>query len=302
MSIEKIGFVGTGRMGNPLSQSLIRAGHQVVVFDVKKEMYQNLMAMGAKVAESPREVGQRSELIFTSLPRSEIVQEVIAGPQGIFEGAKAGSIVIDVSTTLPRTTLFLGREATKKGIDFLDAPVSGGVKGARQGTLSIMVGGEERVFAKVKPVLEKMGKNIFHMGTLGAGQSVKLVNNLLSNLNRLAMVEGLVLGTKAGIDPQMLVQVIGVSSGNSYALQSKAPDILRGNFASEEASSLNLACKTLKLISDFADDLNVPLFSLNLAKQIYNFAKAKGFGEETPSCIIRLYEEAAGVQVRTKKK
>ncbi len=301
MGIEKIGFVGTGRMGNPLSQSLIRAGYKVVVLDARKETYQNLIDMGAEAAETPQEVGQRSEIIFTSLPRSEIVQEVIAGQQGILEGAKVGSIVVDLSTTLPKTTLFLGQEAAKKRIDFLDAPVSGGVKGARQKTLSIMVGGEERVFAKVKPVLEKMGKNIFHMGKLGAGQSVKLVNNLLSNLNRLAMVEGLVLGAKAGIDPQMMVQVIGVSSGNSYALQSKAPDILLGNFASEEASSLNLACKTLKLISDFADDLNVPLFSLNLAKQIYNYAKAKGFGEETPSCIIRLYEEAAGVQVRAKK-
>jgi 2-hydroxymethylglutarate dehydrogenase len=164
-----------------------------------------------------------------------------------------------------------------------------------------MVGGEEKVFAKVKPILEKIGKNILHVGKLGAGQSIKLVNNLIFNLNRLALVEGLVLGAKAGIDPQMMVQVIGVSSGNSYVLQHKAADILGGNFAGEETSSLNLACKTLKLISDFADDLNVPLFSLNIAKQIYNLGKAKGFGEETPSCIIRLYEEAAGVQVRSQK-
>jgi 2-hydroxymethylglutarate dehydrogenase len=301
MGIEKIGFVGTGRMGNEFSQRLIQAGYEVVVFDVKKEAYKNLITMGAKAAESACEVGQHCELTFTSLPRSEIVQEVIAGPQGILADSKAGSIVVDLSTTLPQTTIFIGKEAAKKGIDFLDAPVSGGVKGVRQGTLSIMVGGEEKVFAKVKPILEKIGKNILHVGKLGAGQSIKLVNNLIFNLNRLALVEGLVLGAKAGIDPQMMVQVIGVSSGNSYVLQHKAADILGGNFADEETSSLNLACKTLKLISDFADDLNVPLFSLNIAKQIYNLGKAKGFGEETPSCIIRLYEEAAGVQVRSQK-
>jgi 3-hydroxyisobutyrate dehydrogenase-like beta-hydroxyacid dehydrogenase len=257
-------------MGNPMSQCLIKAGFQLIVLDAKKETYQNLIAMGAKAAESLREVGQWAELIITSLPRNEIVQEVIAGQQGILAGAKAGTIVIDMSTTSPQTTRFVGQEAAKKGVDFLDAPVSGGVKEARQGTQSIMVGGEERVFEKVKSVLEKMGKNIFHVGELGAGQSLKLVSNLLSNLNRLAMLEGLTLGVKAGIDPQMMVQVIGAGMGNSIVFQSKAPEILRGNFASEDYSSLKNACKTLKLISDLADEQGVPLFLLNLAKQIYS--------------------------------
>ena len=301
MPIKQIGFVGTGRMGNPMSQNLLKAGFQLTVLDARKEAFQNLVNMGAKAAGTLLEVAQGADLVITSLPRSEIVQEVIAGPKGILEGAKPGTIVIDMSTTFPQTIRKIGQEAAKKGVDFLDAPVSGGVKGARQGTLSIMVGGDPKVLEKAKSVLEKIG-NIFHVGQLGAGQSLKLVNNLLSNLNRLAMLEGLVLGAKAGIDPEMMVKVIGSSSGNSYSLQSRVPDILRGNFASEESSSLNLACKTLKLISDFADELNVPLFLLNLAKQVYNLGKTRGFGEESPSSVIKLYEEAVGVKVRAKQR
>jgi 3-hydroxyisobutyrate dehydrogenase-like beta-hydroxyacid dehydrogenase len=300
MSFQKIGVVGTGRMGNPISMNLLKAGFKLIVMDVNREAFRNLIAMGAEAAESPLEVGQRAELIITSLPKNEIVQEVIAGPQGILAGAKAGAIVIDMSTTSPMTTRAIGKEATKRGVDFLDAPVSGMVKGAREGTLNIMVGGERTVFEKVRFVLEKIGKGIFYVGELGAGQSLKLVNNLISNLNRLTMMEGLVLGVKAGIDPKMMVEVLGVSSGNSFVFQYYTPEILRGNFESQGSSSVNLACKTLKLISEFADELDVPLFLTNLGRQIYNLGKAKGLGEESPLSIIKIYEELLGIQVRAR--
>ena len=159
----KIGFVGTGRMGNPISQSLLKAGFQLMVADVNKEAYQNLIAMGAKAGASPFEVGQQAELVMTSLPKDEIVQEVIAGPNGILEGAKPGSIILDLSTTSPQTIRQIGREAARRGIDFLDTPVSGGVRKAKNGTLSIMAGGDKRVFEKVKFVLERIGKNIFQL-------------------------------------------------------------------------------------------------------------------------------------------
>ncbi len=295
----KIGIVGTGRMGNLFSQNLIKAGHQMVVMDVNQAAYQNLIELGAQAAHSPAEVGKRTELIITSLPKNEIVQEVIGGKGGILEGAGPGNTLIDMSTTFPSTTQWLGREASKKGVDFLDAPVSGGPKGVREGTLAIMVGGERKVFEKVKPVLEKIGSRVFHVGALGAGQSLKLVNNMIYNINRLAMAEGLALGVKAGIDPETMVDVIGASTGNSFALQYLAQDILRGTFEARE-SSLKLACKTLRLISEFADDLNAPLFLMNLTKQIYNMAKAKGFEEESPSSVIKLYEEILEVRVRSK--
>jgi len=295
----KIGVVGTGRMGNLFSQNLLKAGFQIVVMDVNKTAFQNLITMGAEAADSPMEIGERTELVITSLPKNEIVQEVITGTKGILEGAKPGNILIDMSTTFPLTTRWIGKEASKKGVHFLDAPVSGGPKGAREGTLAIMVGGERKVFEKIRSVLEKIGNKIFYVGELGAGQSLKLVNNLIYNLNRLAMVEGLALGVKAGIDPKTMVDVIGVSTGNSFALQYLAQDILRGNFEGRE-SSLKLACKTLKLISEFADELNAPLFLTNLAKQIYHMAKARGLEEESPSSVIKLYEETLGVQVRAR--
>jgi len=295
----KIGIVGTGRMGNLFSQNLIKAGLQIVVMDVNKAAYQNLIELGAEAARSPAEVGERAELIITSLPKNEIVQEVITGKGGVLEGAKPGKILVDMSTTFPLTTRWIGKEASEKGVNFLDAPVSGGPKGAREGTLAIMVGGDRKIFQKAKSILQKIGSRVFYVGELGAGQSLKLVNNLIYNLNRLAMAEGLALGTKAGIDPKTMVDVIGVSTGNSFALQYLAQNILRGNFEGTE-SSLKLACKTLRLISEFADELNVPLFLTNLAKQIYNMAKAKGFEEESPSSVIKLYEEILGIQVRSR--
>ncbi len=295
----RIGIVGTGRMGNIFSQNLIKAGLQIVVMDVNQAAYQNLIELGAEAAQSPAEVGAKTELIITSLPRNEIVQEVITGKHGILEGANAGKILVDMSTTFPLTTRWIGKQASEKGVHLLDAPVSGGPKGAREGTLAIMVGGERKIFDKAKTILEKIGSRVFYVGELGAGQSLKLVNNLIYNLNRLAMVEGLALGTKAGIDPKTMVDVIGVSTGNSFALQYLGQNILHGNFEGKE-SSLKLACKTLRLISEFADELNVPLFLTNLAKQIYNTAKAKGFEEESPSSVIKLYEEILGIQVRSR--
>ncbi len=159
-------------------------------------------------------------------------------------------------------------------------------------------GGTKEAFLRARePIFEKLGKNIFHAGPTGAGQALKLVNNLLYNLNRLAMCEGLVLGAKAGIDPEIMCQAISRSTGGSYVIRSLPPDILEGNFEGRE-SSLNLACKTLKLITDFADELNVNLLLGNLAKQLYNFMRLQGHGEETPSTVIQFYESGAGVKVR----
>jgi 2-hydroxymethylglutarate dehydrogenase len=300
-NMMKIGFIGTGRMGNAVCLNLLKAGFRLTVIDINKESYKNLVAMGAYAAESLSEMGQQSELIMTSLPKDEILQEVIVGENGILTGVNPGTIIIDIGTSSPRTARLIGEKAALKGVDFLDAPVSaGGVEGAKQGTLSIMVGGKRSIFEKVKFVLEKMGNKIFYVGELGAGQSMKLVNNLLHNMNRLALLEGLVLGAKAGLDPKMMLEVIEASSGNSYDVKRRGPDILKGDFESKNRASLNGACKTLKLISEFADELNMPLLMTSIARQIYNMAKAKGFGAEQPISIIKMYEEALGVQVRAK--
>jgi 3-hydroxyisobutyrate dehydrogenase-like beta-hydroxyacid dehydrogenase len=298
MESKQIGVIGTGRMGNAYALNLLKAGHRVRVFDVDPKASQNLAAQGAVLCASPLEMAPEAEFILTSLPKNEIVEDTIIGPKGLLPNLNRGSIVIDLSTTLPRTTKAIAEALSRKGADFLDAPVSGHMVGAKNATLTIMVGGSKEAFLRAKePIFEKLGKNIFHAGPTGAGQALKLVNNLLYNLNRLAMCEGLVLGAKAGIDPEIMCQAISLSTGGSYVIRSLPPDILQGNFEGRE-SSLNLACKTLKLITDFADELNVNLLLGNLAKQLYNFMRLQGHGEETPSTVIQFYESAAGVKVR----
>jgi 2-hydroxymethylglutarate dehydrogenase len=298
MSRIIVGVVGTGRMGNAFALNLLQAGHEVYVYDKNPEACKNLLQKGARSGSTPAEIGAQSDFVILSLPRSEIVEEVILGRNGVMQQLRSGSVIIDMSTTLPRTTRTLAEEVARSKSDFLDAPVSGHATGAANATLTIMVGGKREVFLRSKePILEKLGKNIFYAGPSGAGQALKLVNNLLYNLNRMAMCEGLVLGAKAGIDPEILCQAVSLSTGSSYAIKNLPPDILRGDFTGRE-SSLNLACKTLKLITDLADEINAPLLLGNLAKQISNMVRLQGHGEDSPSSIITFYEAIAGIQVR----
>lgn len=298
MDSIKVGVIGAGRMGNAFALNLLKAGHRVYVYDIDPKATENLTAQGAVLSASPAEMATQAEIVLVSLPKNEIVEQTIIGPQGLLPKLNRGAIVIDLSTTLPRTTKAIAEALARKGVDFLDAPVSGHAAGARNATLTVMVGGKKEAFLRVRePIFEKLGKNIFHAGPTGAGQALKLVNNLLYNLNRLAMCEGLVLGAKAGIDPEIMCQAISLSTGGSHAIRSLPPEILKGDFAGRE-SSLNLACKTLKLITDFADELNVNLLLGNLAKQLYDYMRLQGHGEETPSTVIQFYESAAGVKVR----
>ncbi len=298
MNSIKVGVIGAGRMGNAFALNLLKAGHQVHVYDIDPKATENLTAQGAVLSASPAEMAPRVEIALVSLPKNEIVEQAITGPQGLLPKLNRGSIVIDLSTTLPRTTNAIAEALAQKGVDFLDAPVSGHAAGARNATLTIMVGGKKEVFLRVRePIFEKLGKNIFHAGPTGAGQALKLVNNLLYNVNRLAMCEGLVLGAKAGIDPEIMCQAISLSTGGSHAMRSLPPDILKGDFEGRE-SNLNLACKTLKLITDFADELNVNLLLGSLAKQLYSLMRLQGHGDESPSTVIQFYESAAGVRVR----
>ena len=298
MDSRKVGVIGTGRMGSAFASNLLMAGHRVQVYDIDPKATENLVARGAVLSASSAEMAAQAEFVLTSLPSNEIVEQTIIGPQGLLPKLNRDSIVIDLSTTLPRTTQTIAEALARKGVEFLDAPVSGHAVGAKNATLTIMVGGKKEAFLRARgPILEKLGKNIFYAGPPGAGQALKLVNNLLYNLNRLAMCEGLVLGAKAGVDPEIMCQAISLSTGGSYAIRSLPPDILEGNFEGRE-SSLKLACKTLKLITDFADELNVNLLLGTLAKQVYNFMRLQGHGEETPSTVIQFYESAAGIKVR----
>jgi 3-hydroxyisobutyrate dehydrogenase-like beta-hydroxyacid dehydrogenase len=301
-ALARVGVIGTGRMGNAFALNLLKASHDVYVYDVAPAATQNLIRHGANVVKSPNDIAALVDFLIISLPKSEIVEDVIIGREGVKNDLRAESIVIDMSTTHPRVTKMIANELIKSGIDFLDSPVSGHVAGATNATLTIMVGGKKEAFLKCKePIFEKLGKNIFYAGPSGAGQALKLVNNLLYNLNRLAVCEGLILGAKAGIDLDILRQAVLVSTGASFPMKSSTPDIFLGDFAGRE-SSLNLACKTLKLITDFADELQAPLLLGTLAKQIYNIVRLQGDGENSPASVITFYESIAKIEARTTKK
>src|SRR5947208_12574006 len=223
----QIGFIGIGVMGRPMSLHLLKAGHNVTIFarHPEKAEVQEVINAGAKLAPSPRAVAIASEMVITMVPNSMQVEEVVAGPHGILEGARQGLIIIDMSTIAPTMSRKLAQMASTRGVHFLDAPVSGGSQGAVNGTLTIMVGGEREIFEQARPVLEAMGKkeNIFHVGPNGAGEVVKIVNNILVGAIAAAIAESFTLGVKAGVGVETMARVIDVSAGASWQLANQFP-------------------------------------------------------------------------------
>jgi 3-hydroxyisobutyrate dehydrogenase-like beta-hydroxyacid dehydrogenase len=295
----KIGFVGTGLMGTQNCLNLLKHGHELVVNDIRRDATKGLEEKGAKWAATPKEIAQECRVVVMSLPMPTDVEVVVAGKNGILEGAKAGDLVVDLSTNAVSMVKKLDALCRDKGVSFLDSPVSGGVWGARDATLAIMVGGEEADFARAKPIFECIGKNIVHMGPVGQGTVAKLVNNMMGFINGVAVVEGMVLGAKAGADPDKLFQVVKASSGNSFALeQNFARGAFVGNF--EPGFSINLAHKDCGLALDMARDLKVPIIAGTLAFARLTEGQMAGIGGKNTSALIQLLERVVGVEVRTK--
>ena len=293
----KIGFIGIGNMGAPMSANLLKAGHELTVYDVREEAMEEPVRLGAKAARSPREVAHASDVVMTSLPTQKALEDVVMGRDGVLEGAMRGCVLIDTSTVSPSTIKRIAAIARERGVEVLDAPVSGGVAGARAATLTVMVGGDKGVFERCQEVLSAIGKNIYHVGDVGSGNAVKLVNNLMSLVSVLALSEGMVLGTKAGVDPETLHRVIKVSTDSSYALEVKLPNLIsKGRF--EAGFAIDLACKDLGLAIDLGREMGVPLFVTNIAQQVYELARARGMGRLDHTAVIKLLEEAAQVEVR----
>jgi len=293
----KIGFIGIGNMGRPMSINLIKAGHELTVHDIREEATEGPVRMGARAAGSPREVAESSDIVMTSLPSSEALEEVALGEDGVLEGAARGCILVDTSTVSPSTIRRVADVARGRGVEVLDAPVSGGVAGAEAGSLTVMVGGDRAVFERCLEVLRVIGENVYHVGGVGAGNTVKLVNNLMSLVNVAALSEGMVLGVKAGVDPETLYDVVRVSTGRSHALEVKLPSIIsKGRF--EAGFAIDLACKDLGLAVDLGRELGVPLIVTSVARQVYELARARGMGRLDHTAVITLLEEAARVKVR----
>lgn len=293
----KVGFIGIGVMGKPMAKNIIGAGYSLFVNDVNEAAVQELVTEGAKMIQSPRELAQEVDVVITMLPNGGIVEQVLLGEQGIFAGAKPGLTIIDMSSVAPTFTQKMAKLAFEHQIDYIDAPVSGGVKGATDGTLTIMIGGEKELVERYQSLLEVMGKKIYHVGKVGAGDAVKIVNNLLLGVNMAAGAEAFVLGTKLGLDAKVLLEIISVSSGNSYALAAKMPNfVFKGQF--EAGFAIDLQYKDLELAIQTAKEVKVPMMLTNVAQQVFEQARAAGLGREDISAVIKPLEDLLNIKVR----
>lgn len=298
MSKTTIGFIGLGIMGKPMARNLMKAGYSLVVHNRSRGPVDELAAEGAIPAHTPKEVADKSDVVITMLPDSPDVELVVAGPDGVLSGAHEGLIFIDMSTIAPTVAVTLAQKAASLGVEMLDAPVSGGDIGAIQGTLSIMVGGKEEVFQRCLPIFQAMGKNISYVGESGAGQTVKVCNQIVVAGTLAAMSEALVLGTKAGVDPAVIVQAISGGAARCWALEVRAPHVIRGTFVPGFKSKLHY--KDLGIATQTGRDYNVPLPVTSLVREFFAALLAKGRGEMDHSAIITVIEDLAGVEARTR--
>lgn len=289
---EKIGLIGLGAMGQPMSKRLLAAGYKLVVYDLRAEAIQAAVEKGAEAASSVGEVAERCRKVITIVPNSEAVEQVVFGPQGYLQGAKGGDILIEMTSAYPPSTLKIHQALSAKGIAMIDAPVSGGVIGAEAGTLSIMVGGEEAIFETCRPILAIMGKNLFYMGKIGAGHTMKAINNLLSATTLAATCEAIILATRLGLNPQRVIEVIQVSTGRSYSTEIKFPKfILPRTFNS--GFTLGLMYKDIDTVTRMAREYKIPMFLANLVQQLYGYALAKGGDKEDHTAIFAHLEDLA---------
>jgi len=298
LAMEPLGFIGLGIMGRPMAKNLLKAGYPLTVYNRSRPPVEELIALGASGAGSPREVAQRSRIVITMLPDSPDVEQVVLGPGGVLEGARPGLVIVDMSTISPEVTRGIAKAAGERGVETLDAPVSGGDKGAREGTLAVMVGGRREVFERCLPVFQVLGKNIVHVGDHGAGQTVKLCNQVVCALTLQAVCEGLMLASKAGIDLEKLLQAIGGGAAASWQLLNLAPKMLRRDF--EPGFKVRLMQKDLRLALSAAQGLKLPLPGTSVVHQLYSAAEAWGLGEKGTQALIAALEKMAAHEVASK--
>lgn len=299
MKVLRIGFIGLGVMGKPMAKNLLKAGYSLVVCKhLDPRPVNELVAVGAQEAISLKQVAEMSDVVITMLPDSAEVEEVVLGENGLLKGAKKGLIIIDMSSIAPSTSRRIAVKAEKRGVEVLDAPVSGGETGAIQGTLAIMVGGKEATFSRCIDILRAMGKSIVRVGDAGAGQVVKLANQIIVALNIAALSEAFVLGAKAGVDPHIMYQAIRTGFAGSNVLEAKIPTILERNF--KPGFKIRLHHKDLKNALETARELKVPIPLTSLVQQVLCALINEGKGEADHSAIINFSERLANIEVRSK--
>lgn len=294
----EVGFIGIGQMGRHMSRRILEAGHSLVVHDLNQDAAAPLLQKGARWGRTPQEVAASCQVVITCLPTPKNVEEVVYGQNGLKSGWKNGDIYVDMSTDSPSTVRRIARDAGAMGVAVLDAPVSGGTKGAEMGTLAIMVGGDAATLEKVRKVLEAMGKSIFHVGDVGCGNIAKLVNNLISLTINSITAEGFVLGMKAGIDPKVLRDVVMVSTGSNWTLQQYPETLFARNF--EPGFKVSLGLKDISLAIDMGKELGVPLPVGTVVQEDLRAAMNVGYADKNVGAVALNLEKAASVTVRAR--
>jgi 3-hydroxyisobutyrate dehydrogenase len=290
----KVAFIGLGTMGIGMSLNILNAGNELTVHNRTREKEILVARQGAKRAESPKDAAAGAEIIVMCVSDTPDVEETVLGENGIIHGASKGSIVIDMSTISPAATRNIARELDMKGVKMLDAPVSGGPEGARNGTLAIMVGGDKAVFERALPVLETMGKTVTHVGPIGAGQITKAINQIIISGTYLTVAEGLTLGIKAGLDMEKVIQAISGGAAASWVLHNRGINVVNNTYPL--GFRVRLHHKDLRVALDTARELGVTLPATALVAQIENGLIAKGYGDDDVSAIGRAIRELSGVK------
>ncbi len=293
---KKVGFIGLGMMGNPMSKNLLKAGFDLIVWNRTESKMKEIVAQGAKAGTSPKDVARQSQVIITMLTGSSDVEQVILGKDGVLEGMTPGSVVIDMSTISPGTSQSVASKVASKGFSMMDAPVSGSVGIAASGALTIQVGGDAKVFETHRDILAAMGKNIFHVGGNGMGCTMKLVGNALMGANMAVLSEALCLGAKAGIPTDVMIHVLKNTGGASAVLERRSPNILKGDYKAQ--FMLKLLFKDLGIALDSAAADSIPLPIVGLVRQIYAQALADGRGDQDFSAVAALAENLAKVSLK----
>jgi len=295
--MAKLGFLGLGLMGYPMARNLLRAGHEVALWSNTAEKARQLAAEEkGKFCESPRQVAENADCIFLCVGSTEMSRQVILGSRGIMEGARRGTVVVDASTISPSESRKIGQALNVKGVDFLDAPCTGSTPGAQGGTLTFMVGGDAAVFEKVKPYFEPMGKRLYYCGGPGLGLQAKLSQNLILSNLLIAFNEGMVLATKGGIEPKLMLDILENSAAKSGLISYKAPFVFRRDF--QPNFSVKWMHKDIGLMLESGKELSVPLLLTSLTNQIFQAAVSEGHADEDICSTIKVLEGLVGVEVK----
>lgn len=292
---DTVGFIGLGMMGGGMAANLLKHGFPLVAYDIDAAKNDRFAGLGATIADGPAAVARAAATVICIVETTAQAQAVIVGDGGIIDGVKSGDTVLCMSTIDPLLVKEMHAQLAERNVAMLDAPVSGGVPRAVSGDLSVIVGGDAAVVEKCRPIFEAMSARIFHMGGIGQGLAMKLVNNMITQVTKVVVAEAMVMGTKAGLDPQAIIDVIQVSTGRSATFETCAPRYLSGDFS--PGGTIDISYKDQDLKTSFAKALGVPLFMANVSQQVYQMGRAAGFNKEDGSALVKLYEKMAGIQL-----